>query len=87
MRSFSAGSQPQSALRNLLRMLLLPGAIFLSGCAMAGGCNLLALQTYSPEFNWKVARELEAADIDAAWPLAIRDYVRLRDDVKACSGE
>lgn len=68
-------------------MLLLLAASLLIGCATAGGCELVALKTYSPEFNQRLADEVGAASLDAAWPQAVTDYVGLRDAVRACRGD
>jgi len=67
-------------------MLPLIGLILSSGCASAGDCDLLSLKAYSPGFNMELSVEAAAAPEGAAWPQAIADYVKLRDDVKACRG-
>jgi cytosine/uracil/thiamine/allantoin permease len=82
----NAALKQRSALRKLTRVLPLTGVILSSACASAGGCDLLSLKAYARDFNIKLAAEAAAAPQGAVWPQAIGDYVKLRDDVKACSG-
>ena len=64
------------------------GPILLTGCASPGfnGCNLLPLKEYPAAFNMRLADELDAAPMGAAWPDAVADYAGLRDAVRACRG-
>jgi hypothetical protein len=63
-------------------------AALLSGCATPvsnpGGCAALSLKTYTADFNTELAAEVDLASPAAIWPLAVVDYVGLRDQVKAC---
>jgi hypothetical protein len=70
----------------MLKRMLLPIAMLsLSGCGTTGGsCDLLALKTYSQEYRNRLADEVAAAPADAAWPVAVSDYVALRNQVRAC---
>jgi hypothetical protein len=43
------------------------------------------MQQYTDAFNQQLADEVAAAPPNAVWPQAIRDYVKLRDAVKACA--
>ena len=74
----------QSALRALWAMRPLIVASLLTGCGAAGGCDLVPLRTYSAAFSTRLVDEVEAAPGDAVWPEAMRDYVTLRDAVRAC---
>jgi hypothetical protein len=86
MRTTNAVSRQRSALRKLTRMLPLTGPILLTACAGAGDCELVSLKAYAGDFNMKLAVEVASAPEEAVWPQAIADYVKLRDDVNACSG-
>ncbi len=66
------------------RTLPLIGLVWLTGCATAGGCELLPLKAYTPAFNERLVGEVQAASADAVWPQAVIDYVALRDAVRAC---
>ncbi len=74
-------------------MLPLTAALWLSACATAPGfspppvdaCRLLPIQRYTQAFNNELADEVAAAPPRAIWPLVVRDYVKLRDAVKACA--
>jgi hypothetical protein len=48
-------------------------------------CRLLPIQRYTQAFNNELADEVAAAPPRAIWPLVVRDYVKLRDAVKACA--
>ena len=71
---------------------LLIAAASLVGCATAGsdppvnGCALLPLADYSRAEQERVAREIEQAPADAAWPDWITGYGKLRAQVRACAG-
>jgi len=43
------------------------------------------MQQYTAAFNEQLADEVAAAIPDAIWPQVVRDYVKLRDAVKACA--
>jgi len=43
------------------------------------------MQQYTAAFNEQLADEVAAATPDAIWPQVVRDYVKLRDAVKACA--
>ena len=74
-------------------MLLLTTTIWLTGCATApvfrpppdDACRLLPMQHYTQRLNEQLADEVAAAMPGAVWPIVVRDYVRLRDAVKACA--
>lgn len=80
-------SMQQSALRTRTLILLLPAMSLLTGCTTAGGCDLIPLKAYAPAFNKTLADEIVAAPQTSLWPQAIRDYVSLRDTIKACRGK
>ncbi len=42
---------------------------------------------YSKEYNELLANELESLPLDSAIPMAITDYVKLRDKVRKCEEE
>ncbi len=73
-------------------MLPLTTALWLSACATApvfrpqptDACRLLPMQQYTDAFNQELADEVAAAPSNAVWPQVVRDYVKLRDAVKAC---
>jgi hypothetical protein len=75
-------------------MLLPLGISLWTGCAgpassvtaepATNPCLLLPLHAYSPEVNAALADEIQAAPVSAEWPDVVRDYVALRDAVKAC---
>jgi hypothetical protein len=76
---------------------LLTGLLLLNGCATApvsspaitatsNPCALLPVKVYGPAYNKELANEIEAAPKGAMWPLAVTDYIALRDAVKACAG-
>jgi hypothetical protein len=75
-----------------LKWTLLIGAVWLSGCVAPASspspsaCAVLTLKTYSAAFNRELAAEIDLSSPAAIWPLAITDYVGLRDQVKACKG-
>jgi hypothetical protein len=64
-------------------LILLP---WLTGCAAAGTCSLIALKAYSPAFEALVLAEIEAGQAPALAQFAA-DHVALRDQVRACQGE
>lgn len=70
--------------------LLAIGLASLAGCVAApsepavNGCALLPLRTYTPAEQGRVADEIEAASVSAAWPGLIEDYGELRAAVRAC---
>ncbi len=84
---------PQTVSTTQRTMLLLTAVLWLSGCATAPGfspppvdaCRLLPMQRYTAKFNQELADEVAAAPPGAIWPLVVRDYVKLRDAVKACA--
>ena len=43
------------------------------------------MQHYTQRLNEQLADEVAAAMPGAVWPIVVRDYVRLRDAVKACA--
>lgn len=64
-------------------MLLLTSGSLLTGCVQTvSSCP--PLKTYTPEFNARLADEVEAMPEDSAALRAILDYAALRDQVKAC---
>lgn len=73
-------------------LLCLLAASCLTGCAAANseptvnGCTLLALRSYPPAEQRRVADEIEAAPAAAVWPGWIEDYATLRAAIKACKG-
>lgn len=79
-------SKPQNAW--LLCSILPMTMLLTTGCATpSGGCDLLPLKSYTPEFNMRLADERAAAPRGAAWRQAVVDYADLRDLVRACKGD
>ena len=60
--------------------------LWLSGCAAAGSCELVALKSYDRATEQMLLTELDAAPSSATWPNLLADYVALRDEVRACKG-
>ncbi|MGH6718068.1 MAG: hypothetical protein ACREER_02010 [Alphaproteobacteria bacterium] len=58
-------------------------ALMLGACASAPTGFCPALRDYTPEFQNRLADEIEAAPHTVVWPSAIRDYVGLRDQIRA----
>lgn len=58
-------------------------ALALGACASTSTVVCPALRDYTPEFEARLADEIEAAPADAAWPDAVLDYVSIRDQIKA----
>jgi len=83
----------RSGSRRPRTMLPLTAVLWLTGCATAPAfkpppteaCRLLPMQQYTAAFNAQLADEVAAATPDAIWPQVVRDYVKLRDAVKACA--
>ncbi len=76
--------------RRLWRMLLPIGLALLAGCATGSSspalrpCGALAVRDYPAATQARVADELDAAPVGAAWPDFLVDYGALRAAVKAC---
>ena len=70
------------------RKFLLLALSLLTGCETVGSdtCQLLPLKAYGPIFSMGLADEVQAAPANAVWPMALTDYVALRDAVRACRG-
>jgi hypothetical protein len=68
-------------------ILILCGFIMLAvvaGCSHVPVAVCPPLKTYTPEFNQRLASELEAMPADSATVEAIGDYIGLRDQIRAC---
>lgn len=65
-----------------LTSALLTGALL--GCTSAPPAVVCPpLRAYGTEFNLKLADEMDAAPDMAAWPMAVQDYIELRDQIRA----
>lgn len=69
-------------MRSMLPLVIL--ASLLTGCGAVGNCSALPMPDYDPAFKERLADELDTAPAGAAWPVAVVDYVQLRDAVRAC---
>lgn len=59
-------------------------ASLLTGCGTAAVYSCPPIVAYSPEFNARLADELEAMPAGTAVERAILDYAALRDQLRAC---
>lgn len=66
------------------RFYLLPALLAIAACSTTPHAICPPLRTYSPEFNARLATELEALPPESATIEAIGDYISLRDQIKAC---
>ena len=62
----------------------IPALFLLTACAGAPVAVCPSLKTYTPEFNQRLAAEVDALSADSATVEAIGDYIGLRDQVRAC---
>lgn len=69
-------------MRSIPLLVILP--LLLTGCGVAGTCSILPMRSYDPEFEERLADELDMAPAGAAWPMAVVDYAQLRAAVRAC---
>jgi hypothetical protein len=75
------------------QIVLLIAAVSLTGCAETVYRTKLEvycppIQTYTQEFNNELADDLEAlADTNGTIHMAISDYAKLRDRIRACEKE
>lgn len=58
--------------------------LFLHGCTSTSIAVCPPLKSYPPEFNARLADEVEAMPADAASLQAIQDYMATRDAIRAC---
>jgi hypothetical protein len=58
--------------------------LLLAACSITPVAVCPPLKAYPPEFNARLADEVEAMPADAAALQAIQDYIALRDAVRAC---
>jgi hypothetical protein len=58
--------------------------LLLAACSSVPVAVCPPLKTYTPEFNQRLAGELEAMPADSATIEAIGDYIGLRDQIRAC---
>jgi hypothetical protein len=60
----------------------------LTACATANSdpaCVCPPIKNYDVEFQRKLADEIEAASLNAAFPIALQDYALLRSLVQKCN--
>lgn len=61
-------------------------ALLLAGCGANSTTVCPPLRSYSQTFSDQLADEIESAPAGAAFPVAVEDYVGLRDQLRAaCS--
>lgn len=73
-----------NAKRLLLPLLIVP--VLLTGCATANSDSAVCppVIEYSPEFQGRLADELEALPEGSALERAMIDYGRVRSELRAC---
>jgi hypothetical protein len=59
-------------------------ALSITACSHVPVAVCPPLKTYTPEFNQRLASELESMPADSATVEAIGDYIGLRDQIRAC---
>lgn len=64
-------------------MLLLTGAVCLSGCAQVVSEACPVIRTYSAELQAQAADELDALSAESALPVFIGDYAVMRAELRA----
>lgn len=70
------------------RILATIATLFLlAACAQPIVTACPPVPTYSPEFQARLADEIHALPRDSALGVAIVDYKRIRDQLRACAGQ
>ena len=64
-------------------VLLLIGAVCLSGCAQVVSEACPQIRTYSPEVQSQAADELDALPANSVLPVFIGDYAVMREELRA----
>ena len=69
-------------------MLPAIAASFLTGCATGNSdpaCVCPPVKAYDRNFQTQLAKEIEAAPDDAAFPVVMQDYAVMRAQARACN--
>ena len=74
---------------NFVRLWMLPAIAvsLLTACATANSdptCVCPPIHKYDREFQRRLAGEIEAAPINAAFPVALQDYALIRQQLRQC---